>query len=103
MDSTTTVDFRVHVATKSTGNLTILFYANPIMLVGEQSKIITTDFRFGDNILVYSTAEVLSHSVVDGQSILALWLPEGEPGEFRIQGGSRRREVVSGTGGGFHQ
>uniref|UniRef100_A0A0W0FZJ3 beta-galactosidase n=2 Tax=Moniliophthora roreri TaxID=221103 RepID=A0A0W0FZJ3_MONRR len=103
MDSTATVDFRVHVATKSAGNLTVPVYANPIMLVGEQSKIVVTDFRFGDNILVYSTAEVLSHSVVDGQNILALWLPEGEPGEFRIQGGSCRREVLLGTGGGFHQ
>jgi beta-galactosidase len=53
--------------------------------------------------LVYSTAEVLSHSVVDGQSILALWLPDGEFGEFSILGGSKKREVVSGTGGGFHQ
>jgi len=52
--------------------------------------------------LVYSTAEVLSHSLVDGQSILVLWLPEGEAGEFSIHGGSKRREVVSGTGGSFH-
>ncbi|KAK7049803.1 hypothetical protein VNI00_005233 [Paramarasmius palmivorus] len=103
MDSQTTVDFRVHVATKSAGNLTIPVYANPIMLVGEQSKVVVTDFRFGENVLVYSTAEVLSHSIVDGKSILALWLPDAESGEFRIQGGSKRKEVVSGTGGGFHE
>ncbi|KAK7048389.1 glycoside hydrolase family 35 protein [Favolaschia claudopus] len=103
MKATTTVDFRLDISTKTTGNLTVPVFGNPIRLAGVQSKIIVSDFRFGRNTLVYSTAEVLSHSIVDGQSILALWLPDGESGEFSILGGSKRREVVSGTGGGFHQ
>ncbi|KAK1216622.1 hypothetical protein PQX77_020742 [Marasmius sp. AFHP31] len=103
MDSTTTVDFRVKVATKSTGNLTVPVFSDPIKLVGIQSKIIVTDFRFGDNVLVYSTAEILSHSVIDGQSIIALWLPDNESGEFRVKGGSTKREVYSGKGGDFHE
>ncbi|KAJ7935677.1 glycoside hydrolase family 35 protein [Mycena leptocephala] len=103
MKATTTVDFGLNIVTKTAGNLTVPAFGNAIRLVGVQSKIIVTDFRFGNNTLVYSTAEVLSHSVVDGQSILALWLPDGEFGEFSILGGSKKREVVSGTGGGFHQ
>ncbi|KAJ7175894.1 glycoside hydrolase family 35 protein [Mycena filopes] len=103
MKATTTVDFALHIATKSAGNLTVPAFGNAIRLVGVQSKIIVSDFRFNNNTLVYSTAEVLSHSIVDGQSILALWLPDGEFGEFSILGGSKKREVVSGTGGGFHQ
>jgi beta-galactosidase len=103
MKATTTVDFKLNIATKTTGNLTVPVFGNAIRLVGVQSRIIVSDFRFGNNTLVYSTAEVLSHSVVDGQSILALWLPDGEFGEFSILGGSKKREVISGTGGGFHQ
>ncbi|KAF7298956.1 Glycoside hydrolase family 35 protein [Mycena indigotica] len=104
MQATTTVDFTLNVQTKSTGNITVPSFNNhSIRLVGVQSRIVTTDFHFGGNTLVYSTAEVLSHSVVDGKSVLALWLPDGEFGEFSILGGSKKRQVVSGTGGGFHQ
>ncbi|KAJ7107291.1 glycoside hydrolase family 35 protein [Mycena crocata] len=103
MRSTSTVDFALNIVTKTAGNLTVPAFGNAIRLVGVQSKIIVSDFRFGNNTLVYSTAEVLSHSIVDGESILALWLPDGESGEFSILGGSKKREVVSGTGGGFHQ
>ncbi|KAJ7863079.1 glycoside hydrolase family 35 protein [Mycena olivaceomarginata] len=81
MKATTTVDFKLNIATKTTGNLTVPVFGNAIRLVGVQSKIIVSDFRFGNNTLVYSTAEVLSHSVVDGKSILALWLPDGEFGD----------------------
>ncbi|KAJ7134655.1 glycoside hydrolase superfamily [Mycena epipterygia] len=102
MKATTTVDFSLHIETKTAGNLTVPVFGNAIRLVGVQSKIIVSDFRFGNNTLIYSTAEVLSHSIVDGQSILALWLPDGEFGEFSIPL-SKKREVVSGTGGGFHQ
>ncbi|KAL0570112.1 hypothetical protein V5O48_011850 [Marasmius crinis-equi] len=103
MDSKTTVNFRVKVSTKSAGNLTVPVFSDPIQLAGIQSKIVVTDFRFGDNVLAYSTAEVLSHSVVDGRSILVLWVPDNESGEFRIQGSSTKREVSSGTGGQFHE
>ncbi|KAJ6605805.1 glycoside hydrolase superfamily [Mycena sp. CBHHK59/15] len=89
MQSTATVDFGLNIRRHPP--------------CGRAVQIIVSDFRFGNNTLVYSTAEILSHSIVDGQSILALWLPDGESGEFSILGGSKKREVVSGTGGGFHQ
>jgi beta-galactosidase len=103
LKTTSTVDLKLKVRTNSNGNLTIPINAAPIRLAGQQSKVIVTDFHFGNNTLVYSTAEVLSHSIIDGQSVLALWLPEGESGEFAIKGGSKHRQVVSGTGGGFHE
>ncbi|PQE31790.1 beta-galactosidase b protein [Rutstroemia sp. NJR-2017a WRK4] len=77
--------FKIHAQT-SRGNLTIPQYAAPIVLNGFQSKIIVTDFNFGSHSLIYSTAEVLSHSIVDGQDILALWMPTGEAGEFVVKG-----------------
>ncbi|KAG6844574.1 hypothetical protein H0H87_005789 [Tephrocybe sp. NHM501043] len=95
-------DFKVNVATSS-GNFTIPQFAPSIRLSGRQSKIVVTDFRFSGNTLMYSTAEILSHSVVDGNSILSLWLPDGEAGEFCIKGGSKKHKVVVGGGVQFHQ
>lgn len=99
----TTSDFNVRVTTKTGANITIPQFAAPVRLAGRSSKILVTDFSFGANVLTYSTAEVLSHSIVDGKSILALWVGDGESGEFAVQGGSQKQEVVSGTGGSFHK
>ncbi|PQE15098.1 beta-galactosidase b protein [Rutstroemia sp. NJR-2017a BVV2] len=77
--------FKINAQT-SRGNFTIPQYTAPIVLNGFQSKIIVTDFNFGSHSLIYSTAEVLSHSIVDGQDILALWMPTGEAGEFVVKG-----------------
>ncbi|KAJ7232006.1 glycoside hydrolase superfamily [Mycena rebaudengoi] len=95
-------DFTLNVTTKS-GSFVIPKFSNPIRLAGRQSKFVVTDFTFGHNTLLYSTAEPLSHSVVDGESVLTLWVPDGESGEFAILGGSKKRSVISGTGGSFHQ
>lgn len=56
-----------------------------ITINGHQAKILPVDFTVGSKTLVYSTAEVLSFSIQDGKEILALWLPEGEAGEFMIK------------------
>lgn len=61
-------------------------HAGRITVNGHQSKIIVTDFKFGSKTLLYSTAEVLTYSVVDGKEVLVLWLPTGESGEFAIKG-----------------
>lgn len=78
--------FRLKVDT-SEGQLTVPQYGNAITLDGHQAKILVTDFAFGRKKLVYSTAEVLSYSIIDGKEVLALWLPEGEAGEFKLKGG----------------
>ncbi|TGO38258.1 hypothetical protein BHYA_0078g00100 [Botrytis hyacinthi] len=89
-------EFYIHANT-SKGEFTIPQKAAPIVLDGFQSKIIVTDFSFGSHSLLYSTAEVLSHSVVDEQDILALWMPTGEAGEFVITGAKSGK--VSSCGG----
>jgi beta-galactosidase len=55
-------------------------------LNGHQSKIIVTDFTFGDKKLLYSTAEVLTYAVFDKTPTLVLWVPTGESAEFSIKG-----------------
>lgn len=83
--SGTTERFKLHVDT-SEGELTIPQFGNPITIDGHQAKILVTDFNFGNKTLLYSTAEVLSYALIDGTEVLALWLPEGEAGEFSIKG-----------------
>ncbi|KAK3315775.1 beta-galactosidase B [Apodospora peruviana] len=71
----------------SEGALSIPRYGGAITINGHQSKILVTDFPLGRNkTLVYSTAEVLTHGVVDGKDVLVLWVPNGESGEFLIRG-----------------
>jgi hypothetical protein len=76
--------FKLHVKT-SEGLFTIPQYEQAIALNGHQSKIIVTDFSFGDGHLVYSTAEVLSYTTFDEKSILYLWVPDGESVEFYLK------------------
>ncbi|KAG9094270.1 hypothetical protein FS749_012782 [Ceratobasidium sp. UAMH 11750] len=88
--------FKMHIST-SRGNLTVpATNGSNIVLNGRESKIIVTDFPFGNKTLLYSTAEVLSHATIDGKELLALWLPQGESGEFVIKGGSASHKVASG-------
>lgn len=77
--------FKLKVST-SLGNLTIPQKGGHIVLNGRQSKIVVTDFTFGSEKLVYSTAEVLTYAIFDSNSTLVLWVPTGESGEFYIKG-----------------
>ncbi|KAF9887419.1 hypothetical protein FE257_010274 [Aspergillus nanangensis] len=76
--------FKLRVNT-SAGALTVPS-AGAIRLNGFQSKIVVTDFRFGAHSLLYSTAEVLTYAVIDGQPTIALWVPKGEEAEFAVRG-----------------
>lgn len=73
----------------SIGALNIPRHGGKLRLNGHQSKIIVTDFTFGSNKLIYSTAEVLTYSILDKTPTLALWVPTGEPGEFSIKGAKK--------------
>lgn len=59
-------------------------HGGQITLNGHQSKILVTDFKYGSKSLLYSTAEVLTFAVLGANEVLALWLPEGETGEFTV-------------------
>lgn len=54
-------------------------------LHGLAAKVLLSDFPFGKRSLLYSTAEVLTASVVDGEEVLVLWVPNGESAEFAIK------------------
>ncbi|RAL05492.1 glycoside hydrolase family 35 protein [Aspergillus ibericus CBS 121593] len=106
-DSTvgTNVAFSLRVNT-SVGALTIPRLGGTIRLNGHQSKIIVTDYTFGSETLLYSTAEVLTHAVIDDKPTLVLWVPTGESGEFAVKG-VKKGSVVSKCQGcsdiNFHQ
>ncbi|KAK3941395.1 family 35 glycosyl hydrolase [Diplogelasinospora grovesii] len=85
--SSTLETFTLRVNT-SAGILTVPRYGGSIAINGHQAKILVTDFRFGSKTLLYSTAEVLTYSVIDNKEVLVLWLPSGESGEFTVLGAS---------------
>ncbi|KAF2189832.1 glycoside hydrolase family 35 protein [Zopfia rhizophila CBS 207.26] len=51
-----------------------------------KSKILVTDFTLGDERLIYSTAEVLTFSIVDRKPVLVLSVGIGESVEFYLKG-----------------
>ncbi|KAH7022014.1 family 35 glycosyl hydrolase [Ilyonectria destructans] len=81
----------------SEGELTIPRFGNYIKIDGHEAKVLVTDFKFGDKKLLYSTAEVLSYTTIDGKQILAFWLPQGESGEFAIRGASKAKVLRAAT------
>lgn len=68
--------------------MTIPQHGSKVAINGHQAKILVTDFSFGSKTLLYSTAEVLTYAVLDGEGseVLALWVPAGESGEFVVKG-----------------
>lgn len=85
--------FNLRVNT-SAGNLIVPRLGGSIRLNGHQAKIIVTDFTFGSETLLYSTAEVLTYAVIDKKPTLVLWVPTGESGEFAVKG-AKSGSVVS--------
>ncbi|KAI8222604.1 putative beta-galactosidase B [Colletotrichum sp. SAR 10_86] len=98
--SNTNEVFKLSVNT-SEGALTIPQHGSSIAINGHSAKVIVTDFTFGEKKLLYSTAEVLSYIIVDGKEVIALWLPEGEAGEFVVSGTTSAELVGDGNVGDF--
>ncbi|CAG9945472.1 unnamed protein product [Clonostachys rosea f. rosea IK726] len=92
--SSTTESFKVHINT-SEGSLSVPEFSKDVVIAGHQAKILVTDFSFGSKTLLYSTAEILSFSIIDGKEVLALWLPQGESGEFTIKGAGSIQDAES--------
>lgn len=78
------VSFKLHVET-SLGNLTIPQKDGEIEFNAREAKILPTDFRFSRQKLIYSTAEVFTYVELDGKPTIALWVPDGEGGEFLLE------------------
>lgn len=87
-DSTddSSVSFKLNVTT-SLGNLTIPQTVPEISLSGHTAKILVTDFEIGDQRLIYSTAEILTTTLIDGSPTVVLWVASAdEAGEAYITG-----------------
>jgi beta-galactosidase len=88
--------FKLSVRT-SVGNFTLpTLEHGTIGLNGHIQKILVTDFRFDNRNLTYSTAEVLTYGIFDKEPTLALWVPNGEGGEFFVQGAKSGKVVAGG-------
>jgi hypothetical protein len=83
--SSTVESFRIRIST-SMGNFTVPRHGGLIVLNGHQSKILVTDFAMGNHSLLYSTAEVLTYSLVDGTPTVVLHTGNGESAEFHVKG-----------------
>ncbi|KAJ9144491.1 Glycosyl hydrolase family 35 [Pleurostoma richardsiae] len=88
-DSTSAVPvtFKILLET-SVGKVTVPTYATGVTITGHIAKILVTDFKIGKESVIYSTAEVLTYSLIDGETTLVLWTAPGESGEFYITGAS---------------
>ncbi|KAF3761817.1 family 35 glycoside hydrolase [Cryphonectria parasitica EP155] len=95
-DSTSSsVDTFTLAVNTSRGALTVPQYGGSITINGHNAKVLPTDFKFGSKNLLYSTAEVLTYSVIDGSEVLAVWVPSGESGELVIEGATSARLAES--------
>ncbi len=55
-----------------------------INLNGRQSKILTTDYNFGNSSLLYSTADILTYGVFD-KDVIVFYLQAGQIGQFALK------------------
>jgi hypothetical protein len=94
--SSTRESFKLRVST-SAGNITIPQHAGSIVLDGHQSKIISTDFKMGNNTLTYSTAEVLTYALINSKPVVVLSTGVGESVEFHIKGATKGSLISNGT------
>ena len=77
--STASVTFSAYLNTTQ-GNITV----PNINLNGRQSKILVTDYDFGSQSLLYSSADILTYGVFD-VDVLVLYLEEGQTGQFALK------------------
>lgn len=89
----TTETFSLNLNT-SIGPLTVPQYGQKSIINGRQAKVLVSDFDAAGQRIIYSTAEILAASVVDQNSVIVLWLPSGESGEFALQGAGRAAVVT---------
>ncbi|KAL5524693.1 hypothetical protein ACEPAF_9838 [Sanghuangporus sanghuang] len=81
--STATTDFRLQVST-SDGLLTIPQTVPSIRLGGRQSKVIITDYRFGNSHVLYSTPPILFAGQIGTRDVLFLYGDSDQQHEFAI-------------------
>ncbi|CAJ2506010.1 Uu.00g001400.m01.CDS01 [Anthostomella pinea] len=78
------VTFSVYLNT-SIGVITV----PSVSLDGRQSKILTTDYRFGNHTLLYSSSDVLTYGLFGNVAVLVLYVEVGQTGEFAFKDAAR--------------
>ncbi|KAB8300901.1 hypothetical protein EYC80_002827 [Monilinia laxa] len=58
--------------------------ASNVILNGRQSKILVTDYEFGNHKLLFSSSDVLTYGIFD-VDVLVLYLQEGQTGQFAFK------------------
>jgi beta-galactosidase len=61
-----------------------------IALNGRDAKILTANYDFGSQYLLYSTSEIFTHIQQDSRDVMLVYAYEGEDGEFAITSGSQK-------------
>ncbi|KAA8571451.1 hypothetical protein EYC84_001451 [Monilinia fructicola] len=77
--SRSSVTFDVYLNT-SLGAVT----ASNVILNGRQSKILVTDYKFGNHTLLFSSSDILTYGIFD-VDVLVLYLQEGQTGQFAFK------------------
>ncbi|OCL15181.1 glycoside hydrolase family 35 protein [Glonium stellatum] len=71
-----------------------------MQLNGRQSRFVVTDYTFGDETLLYSSAEVLTYGIF-GVPVIVFYLKVGQVGEFAFKSGSAKKFKAYGVETGF--
>ncbi|KAI9371729.1 glycoside hydrolase superfamily [Aspergillus egyptiacus] len=94
--STEVTRFRLNVSTQI-GDFSVPSKGS-ITLNGRESKVLVTDFCVGSSgkVITYATLEILTVADLGDRQVVVFWAPEGEFGEYLLQGAKSGR-VVSGS------
>ncbi|KAK3940357.1 family 35 glycosyl hydrolase [Diplogelasinospora grovesii] len=94
-------------STPSTANVTVsvsldtsagMITVPDVSLYGRQSKILVTDYTFGNNhTLLYSSSDVLTYGIFDTTSVLVMYLKAGQTGQFALKSEPRLTYTVYGS------
>ncbi|KAJ9154763.1 Glycosyl hydrolase family 35 [Pleurostoma richardsiae] len=89
--STSDVSFSADLTT-SEGPVTV----PDVSLLGRQSRILVTDYGFGDHTLLYASPDILTNGIFDVDA-LVFYLKEGQVGEFAFKGETNLTYTVYGN------
>ncbi|MBO0804726.1 MAG: beta-galactosidase [Nocardiopsaceae bacterium] len=99
-DATSTTTASTHLALNlgSDGNYPVVPQSGTITLEGRDSRLLTSDYDFGGQHLVYSTSELTTQASIGGRDTALLYDPQGTDGETVLRYASQPDvKVLSGN------
>ena len=76
---------RFHISIETTDGKFEIPRSSKLILNGRDAKILTTDYAFNSQHLVYSTSEIFTHQDVGSHDVIVVYAYEKEEGEFAIK------------------